>query len=338
MNVVLRGSSPATMAAGILLLSRARSFGQRIRVEILGDPVEIGRVEGPAILYSAPLAGCGVGRDLGNGALVVVPGPADAPVAVSLSPDGRDGWFYVDRAGAGHHAATRAFQAMRRDPRVAVRHHVRQFHRLVDTLGCATEPAVLDLLFGAPVPPLTRLALALRAGRAMSGNRGASVTAVLAPDLSDDEAPLPTLEQALARLTPEVRGPAEAWVQAERGFAAESGDPAFLAALGEIASHLALLPPHGILPPLAPSADAVAFGLSRALSASQGNAAAHTSLLDTYRFLGGRFTSTGSHPIDLPSDPPPADRLGRWAWFCTHVSVAAERVEGIWRNLVDPPQ
>jgi hypothetical protein len=340
MNVVLRGSSPATMAAGILLLSRARSFGQRIRVEILGDPVEIGVVQGPAILHSAPVASCGIGRELGHGALVVVPGPVDAPVAVSLSADGRDGWFYVDRTGAGHHPATRAFQAMRKDSRVAARHHVRQVHRLVDTLGCATEPAVFDMLFGAPVPPLTRLALALRAGRAMTGSRGLPITAFLHGELpdDDDDLRLPTLEQALARLRPDVRGAAEAWVAAERGFGAEVGGGALLEALGEIASHLALLPTHGILPPLPPAADAVAFGLPRALSASQGNPGAHTSLLDTYRFLGGKFTNSGTHAVDLPADLPPADPLERWAWFCSHVSVAAERVEGIWRHLVDPPQ
>ncbi len=338
MHVLLRGSSPATMAAGILLLSRARTFGQRIRVEILGDPVEIGVVEGPAILHSAAVAGCGVGRELGSGALVVVPGPSTEPVAVSLSPDGREGWFYVDRTGAGHHAATRAIQTLRADVRVPVRHHVRQFLRLMGTLGCAPEPAVLDLAFGAPVPPLVRLAVALRAGRAMSGDRGAPVTSFLSPEMPDDDAPMPDLSGALARLHPQAREAAAAWVGAERTLAAESGDASLLGALEELASHLALLPQQGMLPLLTPAADAVAVGLPRALAATQGSSGAHATLLDTYRFLGGRFTNHGTHAVELPSDPPPADRLGRWAWFCSHVAIAAERVEPTWRNLVDPPQ
>ena len=121
MNVSLKGSSPATMVAGILLLSRARSFGQRVRVEIVGDPGDIGVVEGPAILHSAPLASCGVGRDYGSGALVVVPGPATAPLAVSLTADGRSEWFQVDRAGEGVHPATRAFVRYRKDQRPAAR-------------------------------------------------------------------------------------------------------------------------------------------------------------------------------------------------------------------------
>jgi hypothetical protein len=340
MNVLLRGSSPATMAAGILLLSRARAMGQgRIRVEILGDPVEIGSVEGPAILHSAPVAGCGVGRELGNGALVVVPGPASSPVAVSLSADGRDGWFLVDRTGEGVHPATRAFQAARKDTRVPVRHHVRQFQRLLGELGCAAEPAVLDVLFGAPAPPLTRLAVALRAGRSLSGDRGAPITGFLTGDPPDDEdGSPPSLEAALARLAPALQAPVASWLSAERRYAAEVGNSALLDAVSEIACHLAMLPSHGILPPLAPSADAVAFGLGRALAASQGNSRAHASLLDTYQFLGGRFVGSGTHAVELPADPPPEDRLGRWSWFCSHVAAAAERVDAIWRDLVDPPQ
>lgn len=338
MNVLLRGSSPSTMAAGILLLSRARTFGQRIRVEILGDPVEIGVVEGPAIVHSAAVAGCGVGRDLGHGALVVVPGPVDQPVAVSLSADGRDGWFYVGRSGMGHHAATQVVQRMRQDPRVPTRHHVRQFLRAMGSLGCAPEPAVLDLAFGAPVQPLTRLAVALRAGRALSGDRGQSVTGLFTPDFDDDDATLPTLEQALARLQPDTRDAVRAWVATERAMVAERGGGELFDSLGELARHLALLPQHGLLPVLPPAADAVAFGLTRALAATQGSTGAHASLLHTYQFLGGRFTPSGLHPVELPSDLPPEDRLGRWAWFCSHVAIAAEQVDRIWRNLVDPPQ
>lgn len=330
MNVALRGSSPSTMAAGILLLARARSFGQRIRVEIVGDPGDIGVVLGPAILHSAPVASCGVGRELGSGAVVVVPGPASEPLAVSLSPDGRNDWFFVDRAGAGYHPATRGFVRLRRDRRPAVRAHVRGFMAALEALGCAPEPAVLDLLFGAPVPPFTRLAVALRAGRSLSGKRGAPITQFLVGDGEGD----PCFAD---RLAPAVREPVLAWIETAERLAAEDGDRALLDALEEITAHLAMLPSHGILPPLVPAADAVAFGLGRALAATSGNSQAQAGLLETYRFLGGKFTVSAAYPVDLPSDPPPEDRLGRWAWFCSHVSAAADKVDRIWRDLVDPP-
>lgn len=335
MNVTLRGSSPSTMAAGILLLSRARSFGQRLRVEIVGDPDDIGVVEGPAILHAAPLASCGVGRELGHGALVVVPGPVDRPLAVSLSADGRSDWFEVDRTGTGVHPATRAFLRMRRERRPEVRQHIRQFMMGAEWLGCAPEPAVLDLLFGAPAPPLTRLALALRAGRSISGQRGAALTGSLVGEV--EEGP-PSLQALLRRLAPGIRETAEAWVESGERIAAAAGDRAWMDALAEIGGQVAELPPMGILPPLTPAVDAVAFGIGRALGATQGNPQAQSQLLETYRFLGGRFTDRAEHTVDLPADMPPDDRLGRWAWFCNHVAVAAERVDRIWRDVVDPPQ
>ncbi|MFZ5480385.1 MAG: hypothetical protein ACOZNI_26715 [Myxococcota bacterium] len=334
MNVALRGSSPATIACGILLLSRARSFGQPIRVEIVGDPDDIGVVSGPAVLHSAPLAGCGVGRELGHGSVVVIPGPSTEPLAVSLSPDGRSDWFLVDRTGAGVHPATQTLVRMRRERRPSARQHARQFFAALEALGVAAEPAVIDLLFGAPVPPLNRVAVALRAGRGISGRKGSPVTQLLEGEMTD--AP-PTLASAVARLPGGLREEVTQWLaQAER-FAAEDGDRAALEALEEIGAHFAMLPPRGILPPLAPSADAVAYQLGRALGATQGNPQAQATLLETYRFLGGRFTDRADWPLDLSADPPPPDRLGRWAWFCSQVASAAEKVDRVWRDLVDPP-
>lgn len=334
MNVALKGSSPATIASGILLLSRARSFGQRIHVEIVGDPGDIGVLEGPALLHSAPLASCGVGRELGSGALVVVPGPAAAPLAVSLSADGRADWFMVDRGGQGVHPATRAFVRMRRDRRPAVRAHVRQFAHATAALGCPAEPAILDLLFGAPLPPLSRIGLALRAGRSLTGERGLAITGFLTGEMEEGG---PSLDVAIHRLAPGIREAVRAWIETAERLGAEEGDRAWYEAWAELGAHLAVLPPQGMLPLVAPAADAVAFGLGRALSATQGPYEAQSQLLETYRFLGGRFTDRAEWPIELPSDPPPSDRLERWAWFCTHVSVAAEMVDRIWRDLVDPP-
>jgi hypothetical protein len=226
---------------------------------------------------------------------------------------------------------------MRRDARPPVRQHARKLGRALEQLGCLPEPAVLDLLFGAPAPPLTRLALALRAGRALSGQRGQPVTAYLAGDL-DERVTSVGLREAIARLAPEPRVAVEGWVDAAERYAAEDGDRSLLDGLSEIGAHLALLPHQGILPPLPPAADAAGAGLVRALGAVKGNPQAQAALLDTYRFLGGRFTSDTTHAVDLPADPPPADRLGRWAWFCSHVAAAADRVDRLWRDLVDPPQ
>lgn len=330
MYVALRGSSPATMAAGILLLSRARQMGQRLQVEIVGDPVEIGVVTGPAILHSAALAGCGVGREHGHGATVVVPGPASEPLAVSLSADGRGEWFVVDRAGEGIHPATRAWVRLLRDRRPASRALVREIRRGMEWLGCSAEPALFDLAFGAPTAPLSRIALALRAGRSLSGHRGEALNQLLVHDVDEGEM---NLEVALRRLEPRAREAVGAVLAALRPAEPELHD-----AVAELLQHFALLPTGGILPLLDPAMDAVAYQLPRALAATSGNPAAQTVLLDTYRFLGGRFVSRADHPVDLPADLPPEDHLARWRWFCTHVAAAAVQVDRIWRDLMDEPQ
>lgn len=341
MNVVLRGSSPATMTAGILLMSRARSFGQRMRVAIVGDPTDIGVVYGPAILHSAPLASCGVGREFGSGSVVVVPGPAMEPLAVSLSADGRSDWFYVDRTGEGVHPATRDFVRLVRSPGGEAQALGQSMLDALEALGCAPEPAILDLLFGAPAPPLVRLALALRAGRALSGQRGLPINQFLgAEEWSDDEGGLALdVSAAIARLAPAAQDPVSRFLGGAAHLPEAEGGPAvaLVRSLGEILVYVAMLPRQGILPPLDPAMDAVAFTLGRALTAINGNPQGQSPLYETYRFLGGTFTPQAEYPIELPADLPPQDRLQRWQWFCSHVSAAATSVDRIWRDLMDPP-
>ena len=323
------------MVAGILLLSRARTFGQRIRVDILGNPGDIGVVSGPAVLHSAALAGCGVGRELGSGALVVVPGPQEAPLAVSLSVDGRGGWFEVARTGAGEHPATRALLALGESTEPASLALAGRVRTGFARLGVPMEPAIFALLFGAPAAPLVRVAVALRAGRTLSGQRGDPITAALVAPLAGDDFDLDA-NSTVRRLHPEVREVVQGLV----GYAAAlgaRGSPALALSLDELLGHFGLLPPGGMLPPLDPSTDAVAVGLARALAASAGEGQAQLPLYETFRFLGGNFVAEAAWVVDLPADPPPTERLARWRWFSTQVGEAAARVDRIWRDLVDPP-
>ena len=70
---------------------------------------QVTSVCGPAILHSPVLASCGVGRELGQGALVVVPGPATDSLLVSTSPGGCGAWLAPASTGGGLHPAARAF-------------------------------------------------------------------------------------------------------------------------------------------------------------------------------------------------------------------------------------
>ena len=115
------------------------------------------------------LASCGVGRSFGHGGTVVIPGLDDAPLMLSLQTGGTSEWFEISRSGPGHHAATQAFYRMSRDPRVEARKLAKQIRHTFEALGLAPKTGFLDFLFHAPIPPLTRIALTLRAGRSVHG-------------------------------------------------------------------------------------------------------------------------------------------------------------------------
>jgi hypothetical protein len=353
MDIALRGSSPCATTAAILLMTRARQLGGlRLRASLVGDPDDIVAVKGPAIAFSPVLASCGIGRELGNGGAVVVPGPPGQPLLVSFHNHGTEGWFRVDREGAGQHPGTQAFARLSRDPRVPARRVGKDLRRAMEALGMSPEPAVLDVLFGAPLPPLTRLSLALRAGRAMSGGRGEPVTRYLTGDVDHDTIPTAFdaagFEQQLASgdldwvldgLVPSIRDRIEEWLTQLRQLANEDGgrDWALVHALAEVSSHLVQLPKASILPPLAAHEDSVAMALRAGLTA-EGDEDANAQLRSMFLFLGGRYVSAAEHVFEVDASKPPADPAERWRWFCDQATRGRDRADELWPTIIDPPQ
>lgn len=353
MDIVLKGSTPAATTAGILLLTRARQLGLPVTVRVVGEPDTRERVVGPALLYAPVLAGCGVGREDGQGALVIVPGAATAPVMMTASPHGVDGWFFVDRSGNGHHPATQAFVRLSRDPRVEARRLGKEVRRAMELLGLAPDPAVLDVLFGAQAPPLTRLSLGLRAGRSMAGGRGEPITRFVTgsaverdplPPLASPEETQAGLESGAYRwildgLSPALRDRAEEWLDTALALAREDGgrDLPLTHAILELASNLVQLPPYSVLPPLGAAEDAVAVGLRTAMQTTE-EADAMAQLVQMFRFLGGRYIAADEHALDVGAAPAPEDHIARWEWFCVEVRRGRKRATELWDQISDPVQ
>ncbi|MCB9663552.1 MAG: hypothetical protein H6732_05550 [Alphaproteobacteria bacterium] len=356
MDVALTGTSPSALTAGIMLLTRARQLGFQLSVSIVGVEDDITPVPGPAVVYAPVMASCGVGRDLGSGATVVVPGPPGAPVLVSATPHGTGGWFLVDRTGEGCHPATRAYVALSRDPRVPARELAKGLRRVLEALGVSPDPAVLDVLFGAPAPPLLRMALALRAGRAMSGGRGEPITRWLSGRVQDARDPLPAtcsptelmaqlergqLRWVLDRLNPAIRDRVEDWVDTAMALSKEDAgrDLPLLVSLFELGTHLAQLPQHSILPPLGAAEDSIAVALKAALNA-EGDSDATRALAQVYRFLGGRFVDEAEHPLVVSLTPAPesTDVPALWQWFSQETRVGRKRADALWEEIFDPAQ
>jgi hypothetical protein len=352
MDVTLRGNVPAATTAGIMLLTRARQLGFPLTVTLVGTAEDHIKLRGPAVFYAPVLASCGVGREAGSGATVVVPGPPGTPLMVTVHPHGESGWFFVDRTGNGMHPATQAFVRLSRDSRPAARELGKLIRKGMEGLGLSTDPAVLDVLFGADVHTLTRLAVGLRAGRAMAGGRGDSITRYITGTATGD--PLPGqyspehnhmllsndgLAWIVDALSISIRDRAEGALAMAQELAREDGgrDLVLLFHVMELASHLVQLPPHSILPPLGAAEDSVATGLRDALHAD-GDGDAGASLSQVYRFLGGKYGTVTTHAIDVGGEePPPNDHVGRWRWFCKEARRGRKDADALWPNIFDAP-
>lgn len=353
MQVALQGSSASVVTTGILLLTHAKRLGQPLKVVIVGDYDDAALVEGPALVSHPVLAGCGVGRVEKSANLVMMPGAAKEPLAVSFTYSGLSDWFCVDRDGVGIHGSTRAFVRLCRNPELDALNLGRVLRRALAATGCPPEPALLDVLFGAPLPPLERLAVALRAGRAMTGAPGDLFTRYIESGVTNLPDPLPTpctievieaaeqdgsLEKLLARVQPGIRAALADWFVGMRSLEQSAAMDELVCGIAEVGSHLVSLPMAGMLPRLDAGSTSVALNLGPAIGAVSGQTCAIRVLMDMFTFLGGRFVDHTPFAVTVPGDPPPQGRLERWVWLCKAAVTAKDESEQIWRRLMDPIQ
>jgi len=354
-KAILAGSSPGAMTAAILLMTRARQLGYPLRVDIMGEAKDITAVEGPAVTHAPVLASCGVGREHGAGGTVVVGGPADRPLLISTHPDGLDSWYTASRQGSGEHAATQAFYRLANDPRVEARKLAKDIRRVLALLGVLPSPFVLDTLFSAELPPLTRIAFTLRAGRAASNLPCQSITQFLSGKgltaMEPFEAATPAPEEVISLLqsadvgSPLLAGLTESagvrlgqWCRlAEVVSTADQGrDGDFIAQMASLLSHLVQLPSHSMLPPLDSTLDGVALCIPRG-SVALDSEDANARLREVFQFLGGRYVTQGRNVHTVYAIPPPEDRLARWSWFCQAALEGRRRADELWSQITDPP-
>ena len=353
MQVALQGSSASVVMTGILLLSHSRRLGQPIKVVVAGVKEDAVRVEGPALVSHPVLAGCGVGRVEKSSNLVMMPGPAADPLAVSFASSGLADWFVVDRSGAGVHPSTKAFVRLCRNPELDALNLGRVLRRALAATGCPPEPALLDILFGAPLPPLERLAVALRAGRAMTGSSGDLFTRYIASGVNDLPDPLSTpceiteirsavadgrFDQLLRRIEPGLRDAVADWFDGMLSLGEAAAMEPLICGIGELGSHLVSLPMAGMLPSIAPGPTSIAQNLGPAIGAVSPQSCAIRVLIEMFEFLGGRFTDHTPFAIHVNGEDPPATRVERWEWLCRSANQATKESENIWRRLVDPVQ
>jgi len=339
--------------SGILLLTHAKRLGHPIQVCIEGDPDDVAAVMGPALVYSPVLSGCGVGRVAKSNALVCMPGPASDPLHVSLEYGGLSDWFSIDRAGGGLHRSTQAVVRLCRHEDAEGQNLGRVLRGALGAIGCPAEPALLDLLFGAPIDPLERVALSIRAGRSMTGQSGDLFTRFVQSGTTAIPDPLETpltaaafhvskssgaLEATLDRLQPGLRDAVVDWLSGVEQLDEHEDMIGLICSIAEVGSHFVSLPMAGMLPSLTPERESIASHVGQAIGASGGEFCAMRTLTATFQFLGGTFVEQSPYAIEVPGGSPPESRVQRWEWLCRSAFSAKEEADALWRKLIDPVQ
>jgi len=229
----------------------------------------------------------------------------------------------------------------------------RMLRSALSAVGCPTEPALLDLLFGAPADPLERIALALTAGRAMTGTQGDPFHHFVHSGVADLPDPLPTplsevdytaavesghITALLDRVQPGVRDSVADWLRGLDQLENADDLRGLVCAIAEVGSFLVSLPMAGMLPALRPSAAAVATHLGEAVGHMATPHCAMQTLVDTFQFLGGDFVDHSPFAVEISGSDPPDGRIERWQWLCQSASLAREESNRLWERMVDPIQ
>jgi len=262
---------------------------------------------------------------------------------------GLDEWFVVDRDGTGSNESSQAVISLCRHPEAEGQNLGRVLRNALGAVGCPAEPALLDLLFGAPSDPLHRLAFALRVGREMTGAAGDPFTRFVRSGIDDLPDPLPTplsaehlkdamenghVRRLLGRLQPGIHDAVQDWLEGVAQVEPLPGFSQLVRDIAEVGSHLVSLPMAGMLPTLPHHQEALAGHIGRAIGAVQGEHCAMAALIETYTFLGGSFIEHSPFAVPVPGSPPPEGRIARWQWLCQTAHIAREESDSLWERLV----
>ena len=142
MSICLQGSFPACIAAGILLLSKARRFGMTLSLSIVTDSIPSISPD-PTLLYSPLLVGLGIPQASADPAMVILSGKSTAFGRVRIA----DTWYSIDRSGQGLRPETKELIAILLNNDKSDVEFQQEFFSLLSKLGLCLEPAMIDLFF-----------------------------------------------------------------------------------------------------------------------------------------------------------------------------------------------
>ena len=321
MPLTLKGSWPATLSAGILLLSKARRLGIPISVQILEDSMPI--IKGPALIRDSLLVGLGLTKSKTDNNLVVVPGDSCAPILLRL---GEADWVFVDRSGKGYLDSTKTFMSLFHTHKEFVSLGLQAIAAL-RRLGVAIEPCVLDVLFAEHLDPILRFQLFLALGRVLSDKQGQSLSSVFLKNKSPTQSGV---------VQPEILKKVREWLQQVSTISEQH--EVFAQQANQLVQQFEKITIHDLSLSLNSHLISIVRSIKQGLAAIDSNHDALTIMKRRFTFLGGGFTQKAENVITLPDVICPEEQISKWQWLCSQAHAGSAEVERLWLRITNPMQ
>jgi len=311
-SIYFEGSWPASVAAAVLLLTKARRFGIHLNVSIVQDQRPCKTVA-PALFYSPLLVGLGLPHATNDPSMVMLPGKSDSAGLVYL----KERWLRIDRSGFGEREESKAMLSILQSQDKADWSLQQKFFAGCQQLGITLEPALLDLFFA--LDDLDdRLDVLLRIGRCIKGSTGKSLQELLGPIDNREILIHKTFQPWYARCPNALLSEQIRKIETE------------------------LL--HFNLQMLSSVSTPSMLGLQRSLVDFLGAISARVDPLSylqkQYQFLGGKFVKTrpSGKRISFPKVQIPNTDIEMLDWLIDETKKGEAAVEDIWRSLSEPEQ
>lgn len=323
MNIRLKGSPPACLTTGILLLSKARTFGQPISILIEGNKQSFGNWTTATLAFSPVMAAVGFPTGL-HPEVIVLGGPSLSPLHIRI----HDKWIQIGRTGIGTTPISKAIVNIYRQSDRSSQNSQTMLNQFFVRFGIPKEPSVIELLTNDQIPIKIRFQLlkALRLTFGISWSQPQFVNHLFSFDAEKDISEQWPLQEAAMQ---EVMG--EAFISLiQTNFSNTDLCAQIQQCCLEWGQHITI-PQENIT-------NVPEWGhIIRSFPTAIGKTATHHPLdllQNKFVTLGGSWSQTNDQSIIVGANPKCLENQSELDWVWTESHVAYEQTERLWRRVM----